>query len=613
MEGIDDSPATELNGRESLIMSSNLILDGVGGVFLSLTSVGMHWQVIESICNEELSCLGIQLVSKRETDVEFSNIYAAELINWGPVHVSVLADAKEFLLGHSSGMYRFSVHVVQRSNSQPSIWIPSVFTFGSEDLQVCQMWVNQINNSLNREMGRPKNLLVFVHPKSGKGNGCKHWELVAPIFSHARIQTKVIVTERAGEAYDMMLSITNKELNSYDGVVAVGGDGFFNEILNGLLASRLKVPLPPAPSDIHPATEKGISLMVNQSREQTVEEPSDHAEDSSPLLLGPCITESTTTAGNEDGRGCNSAEGSAFILPNEWFRLGLIPAGSTDAIVICTTGARDPMTSALHIVLGKRVQLDIAQIVRWKMMSTSKTVPFVRYAASFCGYGFYGDVITESEKYRWMGPKRYDYAGTLVFLNHRSYEAEIRYLESTTDNKSSSDTVSDNRNRTIWGKWKPSEKAICCVNCKVCNTKPNCTLQIPTKVSLQDDDMDETRWVKTRGRYLSIGGAIISCRNERAPNGLVADAHLSDGFLHLIMIKDCPHALYLWHLTQLARNGGSPLDFEFVEHHKTKAFTFTSIGKESVWNLDGELFQAHQLSAQVLRGLVSLFATGPDT
>lgn len=34
-------------------------------------------------------------------------------------------------------------------------------------------------------------------------------------------------------------------------------------------------------------------------------------------------------------------------------------------------------------------------------------------------YGFYGDVITESEKYRWMGPKRYDYAGTMVFLKHR--------------------------------------------------------------------------------------------------------------------------------------------------------------------------------------------------
>ena len=45
---------------------------------------------------------------------------------------------------------------------------------------------------------------------------------------------------------------------------------------------------------------------------------------------------------------------------------------------------------------------------------------------------------------------------------------------------------------------------------------------------------------------------------------------------------------------------------------QTSAFTFTSSGKEGVWNLDGEILQAHKLSAQVLRGLVSLFAAGPE-
>lgn len=50
-----------------------------------------------------------------------------------------------------------------------------------------------------------------------------------------------------------------------------------------------------------------------------------------------------------------------------------------------TTGARDPITSALHIVLGKSVCLDIAQVVRWRTTSTSKVEPCVRYAASFAG------------------------------------------------------------------------------------------------------------------------------------------------------------------------------------------------------------------------------------
>lgn len=50
----------------------------------------------------------------------------------------------------------------------------------------------------------------------------------------------------------------------------------------------------------------------------------------------------------------------------------------------------------------------------------------------------------------------------------------------------------------------------------------------------------------------------------------------------------------------------------FMHVLQTPAFTFKSSGKEGVWNVDGEPFLAHKLSAQVFRGLVSLFATGPE-
>ncbi len=42
---------------------------------------------------------------------------------------------------------------------------------------------------------------------------------------------------------------------------------------------------------------------------------------------------------------------------------------------------------------------------------------FLRYSVSLLGYGFYGDVLTDSERKRWMGPARYDISGTPdVFL-----------------------------------------------------------------------------------------------------------------------------------------------------------------------------------------------------
>ncbi|KAG5558310.1 hypothetical protein RHGRI_008291 [Rhododendron griersonianum] len=549
-------PDVQING-ENPVLTSNLFLDLVGEVVLTINSDGLSWNLVESICKEqdESPCLGIKLASKSETAIKFSDVYAVEFIDWGLVHESILGNARGCLLGHASEMYRFTVHGVHRSKNQPSLWAPCVYTFGHKDMDTCQLCFNRITASLNLVTGRPKSLLVFVHPKSGKGNGCRTWEAVAPIFSRAKIKTKVMVTQRAGQAFDVMSSITNEDLNVYDGVIAVGGDGLFNEILNGLLSSKLKASYPPTPTDFLHSGEKDGCIMLHESN-KTVAEASGHIEDTSPLLPGANLDDSRSPKFRTEEGCCNTADqGPSFSLPNEWFRFGVIPAGSTDAVVI------------------------------W--------------------YGFYGDVIRESEKYRWMGPKRYDYAGTMVFLRHRSYEAEIAYLEVKSEESSSAseEVLRGSRKRALWGLPKKSERKPCRVNCNVCTS---------TSHPMPAHNAEGSRWLKSKGRFLSIGAAVISCRNERAPDGLVADAHLSDGFLHLILIKDCPHALYLWHLTQLAKKGGDPLNFAFVEHHKTTAFTFTSSGEESVWNVDGELFQAHKLSAQVFRGLVSLFATGPE-
>ncbi|CAL0301761.1 unnamed protein product [Lupinus luteus] len=594
---VDDDQATNLR--------STLWLDRVGEVILTFNSNGLSWKLVESLGNDDSNCLGIKCVSKVATEIKLSYVYAIELTDHGLAHISNLPHATEHLLvGHEKKMCRFTVHGFTRSRSQPSQLILVEYTFGHGNLQTCQMWVNQISASLNLEVGRPKNLLVFVHPRSGKSTGRRTWETVAPIFSRAKVETKVIVTERAGQALEVMSSIKNKELNSYDGVVAVGGDGFFNEILNGFLSPRLKAPNPPTPPDfVHLVKDNGDSLVLDEK--ESVEETSNNSENQFPLIS------TLEQSGSRISYSCSEDMDPEFPVPNERFRFGIIPSGSTDAIVMCTTGVRDPITSALQIVLGKRVQLDIAQVVRWKTTPTSAVEPYVRYAASFSGYGFYGDVITESEKYRWMGPKRYDYAGTMVFLRHRSYEAEISYLDVESDETNLTSTRNRHGSllRTLRAPHKP-ERYICRVNCKVCNEKPDLST---TGVSgLTPHLCSEKRWVKSKGRFLSVGAAVISCRNEKAPDGLVADAHLSDGFLHLILIRDCPHASYLWHLTQLTRRGGSPLNFKFVEHHKTPAFTFTSSGTESVWNLDGEIFQAHQLSAQVFRGLVCMFASGPE-
>ena len=56
----------------------------------------------------------------------------------------------------------------------------------------------------------------------------------------------------------------------------------------------------------------------------------------------------------------------------------------------------------------------------------------LRYSVSFAGYGFFGDVVRDSEKLRWVGVKRYDLSGAKTFLANRcsiSYFKNVSQFE----------------------------------------------------------------------------------------------------------------------------------------------------------------------------------------
>ncbi|XP_020576292.1 ceramide kinase isoform X2 [Phalaenopsis equestris] len=571
--------------------SSTLFLDRVGEVVLSLSPTGLSWNPV-SIDTNESSCCQILFHSESETEIRFSDVYAVEFVGLGLMN------------GDSSAeMYRFVVHGFQRGKNSTSPLVLSAHTFGHRDLQACQELFEQIDACVKLQVGRPKNLLVFVHPRCGKGNGQKTWEVVAPLFSRAKVTTKVIVTQRAGHTYDMLKSLTDKELRSFDGIISVGGDGLFNEVLNGLLHSRHKAPYPPAPTKLSTTdTEEQLQQHVYEGNNNVRNSLNNHHD----------IFMETAVKATSDQESFCTDQSISVSFPNVWLRLGIIPAaGSTDAIVISTTGIRDPVTSALHIIFGKNISLDVAQVVRWKTTPSSTDTPSVRYAASFAGYGFYGDVIKGSEKYRWMGPSRYDFIGTKVFLEHRAYEAEISFLEAKSV-EAVSEAQLAGTHQVLLPRSSPN-KRMCRTNCSVCIEATESSKMLSNGGNNSSNgQVEDLRWSQSKGRFLSVGAAVISCRNERAPDGLVADAHLSDGFLHLILVKDCPRPFYLWHLTKLTRRNSSPLDFSFVEHHKTPAFTFVANHDSSVWNLDGELFQACQVTVRACHGLINLFAPGPE-
>ncbi|XP_037344511.2 ceramide kinase-like protein isoform X2 [Pungitius pungitius] len=156
--------------------------------------------------------------------------------------------------------------------------------------------------------------------------------------------------------------------------------------------------------------------------------------------------------------------------------LGIIPAGSTDVVSCSVHGVRDPVTAALHIVLGHRLQVD--------MCSFSSLGQLVCFGFSAM-FGFGGRSLARAEKKRWMpSSRRREYAVVKTLASLRPDDCLLSFL--------------------------------------------------PAKKSNSDQDQDpesgrEETWTTNQGLYLSISIMSIPCLSQHAPRGLAPNTRYPFG------------------------------------------------------------------------------------
>ncbi|XP_028398134.1 ceramide kinase-like [Dendronephthya gigantea] len=443
----------------------------------------------------------------------------------------------------------FHLHIVIKKGNHK--WQHRKVLFECPSVDVGSKWFSRIQDILT-DFKRPKKLLIFVNPYGGKKQAPKIFRnKVEPLFHLAKIDMEVVETTRADHAKDFITS--EPDLTEYDGIISVGGDGMFSEILNGILMRKNK--------------------HASSSTEFNPEKPE--------------------------------------------IKLGIIPAGSTDCVCYCTTGCIDAVTSALQIITGEDQPLDISSIHSGSEL--------LRYSVSFAGYGFFGDVMKDSEKLRWAGVKRYDISGAKIFLANRFYEGELSYLISSD------------------AQGHPQDKNKCRTGCSVCFPPQN-----PSFGKLVPEET--SGWHSITGRFISVMGATNCCANKKSPEGISPSAHLADGCIDLVVVRHTSRVRYLHHMIRLAGRADH-MDFDFVEVHRVKEFSFRPVssavseddesetgasssrqecggeltrrtqrtqrrGKErsqsrhSVWNVDGEIIDEPAIHVRVHRQLVTLFAYG---
>ncbi|XP_068148038.1 sphingosine kinase 2 [Drosophila tropicalis] len=80
---------------------------------------------------------------------------------------------------------------------------------------------------------RRRRVLVLLNPKSGSGNGREVFNMhVSPVLNEAEVPYDLYVTKHSNFASELM---STRRLDAWCCVVAVGGDGLFHEIVNGLM------------------------------------------------------------------------------------------------------------------------------------------------------------------------------------------------------------------------------------------------------------------------------------------------------------------------------------------------------------------------------------------
>lgn len=155
--------------------------------------------------------------------------------------------------------------------------------------------------------------------------------------------------------------------------------------------------------------------------------------------------------------------------------IGIIPAGSQNSLYVSVTGTNNLIWSVLSFVTGLRQPLDVLKVIDTE---TGK----VRYSITMVSFGILGDITSDCQTKRWLGPLRYQFSAIKKWISMRHYKVIVSVIPESKDNTKEIDiSLDDPRWHVLNGN---SLFMFCCFNVSGANS------QMPAQViSLPDDGL----------------------------------------------------------------------------------------------------------------------------
>ncbi|BFZ17215.1 hypothetical protein BsWGS_20254 [Bradybaena similaris] len=416
-------------------------------------------------------------------------------------------------------------------------------------------------------------MLLLINPHSGPGKAYTIFRNeIAPMLYEACIPYKAVVTEYAGHAGELMKTIN---LSEWYGVVVVSGDGLIFETINGIMqrddwATSVKFPVGCLPG----GSGNALSCSINYAAGEPL-----HAS----LVLH-----------------------STFVLVKH------------------------------HVVPMDLVVVHIPDRTIFSFLSVT--------------WGIVADIDFESEKYRTLGEARFTVGAIRRIIGLRSYRGRVSFLpiaEYTSqvtvasnkvltkvrrlslDSRSSSKSTfnSEDNNSSVdlqkHNAHSPSAHLNGCsvqhnhsitiisdaeeisVEQETYHVKKPKSAPVPTPLLRPLDQDVPANWVSLEENFIL---AIAVYKTHLGSEMLVApDAHLADGHIHLIMIKEGISRNALLNLF-LNFDQGQHINSPYVDIVKVLAFRIEPATKNGNIMVDGERFDPAPIQGQVLPGVARIMA-----